>query len=524
MSETKYYLTTPVYDLAAPAENGPLYTAILGDTIARHKRMCGFDVAHLGAADSHGMKVEDFSERSGEALATVVEQNWRKLEEFSRLAEIGCTHFSWIWSAEHIRAAQTLLRRIMRYSQTAIHKGKYEGRYCIYDNIDVSDSLEPADCPLCKRPAAPISEDRYFFRPSAFQDRLAALYKYHPEFIHPQIFSQEIESAMQGGLKNVPISRKSSERGVPWPDDPDQIVSGSYAALAVYLSGIGFGRDEMQPSCEWYGTEHRLENQEFKRYWPPNLHVIGREALRLHAIYWPALLMAGDLPVPRHILAHGMLSSEQQATKDAPSPDALLQALGGEGLRYCLLREVRYGEDAHLNLPGLVARYNEDLVNGLAKLVDQILTLVARYCDSRIPVPSLSSSIHSVLEIALFDLRAEVRFLFDNFNFSEGLAKIWSMVAMIRKTLEENVILDSMENSDGKTRITNALHDACQCLGWIAMLLHPVLPETTNAIWKSLGQTTSLEDPLIDTTPLIFLMPGNPIGQFQLQALFLRAE
>lgn len=490
-----------------------MYTAILCDTVARHKRMCGFNVVHLRDVDMHGVNVKDSNEPLREEPARTVLRNWHAFEEFSRLAEIGYTNFSWVSSPEHIHTCQTLLQRIMRYSPSTIYRAKYEGRYCIQDRIVVSDSPEPANCALCNRPAGLVSEDRYFFRLSAFQDRLAAIYKYHPEFLIPHCFVQEIENAKREGLRDISISRKSKD-GIPWPDDPDQIVDERYAALAIYLSGIGFATEEMQLPYAFYGTEHRLENDQFKEYWPPNLHVIGREALWVHAIYWPALLIAGNLPVPRHILTHGTLRSDQHATNNALLPETFLQALGGEVLRYCLLREVGYGTDAEISLPRLVSRYHEDLIGGLAKLVERVLTLVVRHYDSKIPAPSLFSDFGSTMESSLFELRADVRFLFDHHNFHEGLAKIWSLIPMIRKTLEENTTPESELESESakKVRGTNAIYDACQGLGWITLLLHPVLPRTTDAIWKSLGQTTSLENPVIDDTPLVFLIPGTPVG------------
>jgi methionyl-tRNA synthetase len=385
----------------------------------------------------------------------------------------------------------------MRRSQLAIYKGRYQGRFRLHDQIDVSESAEPADCAICGRSATLITEGRHFFRLSAFRDRLMAVYKYHPEFIQPQFRLDEIRSVVTRGLKDIPISRTSAECGIPWPDDPDRIVYECYAELVSYMSGIGFGE-------AGYGSD------EFKRYWPANLHVIGKEALRSHAIYWPAFLMAADLPLPRHIFAHGTLLLEPEGKDAAFFAEPIVQFVGSDAVRYYLLCEVAYGEDAHVSCDGLVRHYNVDLVAGLASLANRILALVARHCDGKVPTRSLFAGIDLTVEIVSGDIRAEVRFLLDSFNFNEALKKIWSLIATIDKLLKDNARYESADDPSEKHRFTDVLYDACEGLRWIALLLHPILPRATNAIWRNLGQTTRLEDQFVES-PWGCLLPGTPI-------------
>jgi methionyl-tRNA synthetase len=505
MSKPKYYLTTPVYDAASEPQIGSLYTAILCDTIARHKRMCGFEIAHFMGGQTHGVSPENTEKRTGTAQASSLQRHEREFEELLNLADVHCTHFERAGSAGHILAVNTLLRRTMRHSRLAIYKARYQGRYCFHDQIDVSESVEPADCAICGRAAALISEDRHFFRLSAFQDQLTALYKYRPAFIQPQFQLDEIRRLVAGGLKDIPISRRSDGSGIPWPDDPDRIVCGRYPELSTYLSCVGFGE-------AGHGSD------EFRRHWPPNLHVIGEKALRSHAIYWPAFLMAADLPLPRHIFAHGTLSFEQEGTDHALLSEPIVQVLGTDALRYYLLSEVGYGENAHAGYDGLVRRYNADLAKSLGSLANRILALLARHGGGGIPVPSLFSCFNPTIEIIAEHTRADVRFLFDSFHFSEGLKKIWSLIAAIDRLLADNARYELMDDPSEKHRFIDVLHDACEGLGWIALLLHPVLPRATDAIWRSLGQTTRLEDQLIDETPWSCLMPGTRIGK--LEALF----
>src|SRR5208282_5536003 len=412
-------------------------------------------------------------------------------------------------SAEHILAVQTLLRRILQRSRQAIYQDRYEGRYCPHDEIDVSDSAAPADCAICGRAAVLISEDRHFFRLSAYQKPLMAIYKYHPEFIQPQSRLNEIRSAVAAGLRDIPISRTPGARGIPWPDDAHRMVHERCAELAGYLSAVGFGEGG-------YGSE------EFKRFWPANLHVIGRRALRSHAVEWPAFLMAADLPVPRHVFAHGALSFEREGTDQAFFPEPMVRALGSDAVRYSLLCEVGYGEDGRVDADGIVRRYNEELAEGLASLASRVLALVARHCDGKIPTQSLLAGMDRTVEIVSGHTQAEVRFLLDSFNFSEGIKKIWSLVAITDKLLRDNARLELATDSSEKRRFSDVLHDACEELGWIALLLHPILPRATDAIWRGLGQRTRLEDQLVDETPWTCLRPGTTIGK--LETLFPKVD
>jgi methionyl-tRNA synthetase len=503
MSKPKYYLTTPVYDAASGPQIGSLYTAILCDAIARHKRMCGFEVAHFMGADTHGEDVEKPFESGGSARGASLQQNYNKYEELLNLVDVHGTHFQRTFSAEHILAIETLLRRALRHARRAIYKSRYEGRFCLHDQIDVSDSAEPANCEVCGRTATLISEDRHFFRLSSFRDRLIALYRDSPDFVQPRSRLDEIRSFTAKGLKDIPISRKSAGHGIPWPDDPDQIVSGRYAELVTYLSGVGFG-----------GTGD--SSDEFRKYWPADLHVISSEALWAHAIFWPALLMAADLPSPRHIFAHGAVSLEEEDKDKSFFSEPVLNALGSDPVRYYLLREVGYGENTQVGTGRLVQRCSVDLAEGLANLANRVHGMLARQCKGKIPARSLFSSVDPVIEILSADIRAEVRISLDRFDFSKGLEKIWALIAAIDKLLKDNARFEHADNPSDKQRFTDVIHDASEGLALVALLLHPILPRATDAIWKSLGRPARLEDQLVDETPWSSLMPGSSIGNLEI--------
>lgn len=498
--KSKYYVTTPVFDTASAPQIGFLYAAIQCDAIARHKRMTGFEVAHFAGADTHGANLEHAQERLGAERATGLERNEKEFEELLNLADVHPTHFQRTYSPEHVRGVETLLAQTLRHSPMAIYKGQYQGRYCTVDQIDVSDSKKAADCPVCGRPATLISEERYFFRLAKFQDQLVGLYKYRPEFIQPRFRLNDIKGLLATGLDDIPIGRRAAGAGIPWPDDSEGIVLDRYADLASYVTGIGFG-----------GTEDRYD--EFKSFWPASLQVAGKGALASHAIYWPAFLMAASLQLPRRIFINGVLSLEKEGLDKRCFAEPIGSIAGSDAIRYYLLREVGYGKSTRVGCNGLVRRCSEELEEDIASLANRILGLVARHCDGKIPGRSLNSSVDSSIEIEAGHIQADVRFLLDHFNFSDGIEKIWTFVASIKRLLADNARYEFADHPDERRRFRDVLYDACQGLAWIALMLHPILPQTTDAIWRDLGRTTRLEEQLIDETPWSSLLAGAPIGK-----------
>jgi methionyl-tRNA synthetase len=499
MAKPKYYVTAPVYDRTASPGAEELHSAILSDVVARHRRMCGFDVAYFFGADMPSLRIEHTPGRSaGRRLSE--QRNYLNFEEFARALDIRATHTARTVSAEHIHAVQTLLRRIMRVSHRTIYKHIYVGRYCTHDQIDITASSKPADCPLCGQPGEVISEERYFFRLSAFQNRLMALYKYHPAFVEPAPRSHEIERLIRNGLRDVPISCKAVGGGIPWPDDPSHIVSIYFSRLVNYVSGIGFGQDGHA-------------GDDFIRYWPANLQVVGKHPLRSHAIDWAAFLMAAELPVAHHIYAHNTPTLEDREKGSVTLTEEFLQTFGGDALRYCWLREVPYDRDAQLTFKGLAARYHADLVDGYGQIAERIIMLVAQYCERRVPASSVFA-FDRPIEIAAAQTKANTRFLFDRQNFSEGLGKVRCLVALVDQILRDSNPSE-IANPAKKQQLTDVLHDACQALGLLTLILHPIIPRATEAIWRSLGQTTRLEDQLIDETPWCCLAPGTLISALQ---------
>src|ERR1700719_3634518 len=390
MTKPKFYLTTPIYYANSRPHVGSAYTTIVCDVIARYKRMCGYDVAFVTGTDEHGVNIERAAEKLGITPAELVDRNQKIFRDLWKTLGIhfSDSHFVRTTELRHTRAVQNLVRRTIARDKDlppdkrAIFKRKYEGRYCIYDNAYVSDTSEPADCPTCGRPAELVSEENYFFRLSEFQKPLLDLYVKNPQFLHPDFRFNEVKSFVESGLRDLSISRKSIKWGIPWPDDEEHVFYVWYDALTSYMSGIGF-----------VDGEH--DGPDFK-YWPADIHALGKEIIRFHAVYWPAFLMAARMALPKQIVAHGWLLFEQEKMSKSKGnvayPEPIVKVLGNDALRYYLLREVVFGQDGNFSRDALLVRYEADLANGIGNLVSRTLTMVDQYFDGVVPAAPEASS------------------------------------------------------------------------------------------------------------------------------------
>jgi methionyl-tRNA synthetase len=518
----KFYLTTPIYYANSRPHVGSAYTTIVCDVIARYKRMCGYEVAYLTGTDEHGVNIERAAEKAGVSPAELVERNQKIFLELWKLLGIQYTHFIRTTSPQHARAVQNLVRRTRRHSPDAIYKGKYEGRYCIYDNLYVSDTTEPADCPTCGRPAEMVSEENYFFRLSAYQKPLLELYAKNPQFVHPDFRFNEVKSFVESGLRDLSISRKSIKWGIPWPDDEEHVFYVWYDALTSYISGIGF-----------VDGEH--DGPDFK-YWPADIHAMGKEIIRFHAVYWPAFLMAAfaDRPIekymPKQIVAHGWLLFEQEKMSKSKGnvayPEPIVKVLGNDALRYYLLREVVFGQDGNFSRDALLTRYNADLANGLGNLTSRTLTMIDKYFGGKVPDPAghFDHQIREIAELIAGEKAASlgVRGYFNNFDFSRGIEAIRGCISTVdaRLTTEQPWVL--AEDEAKRVPLAVILYSAAEALRIIAVLAHPVIPDATQKIWEQLGQPGKLESIRIDQLLWGQLKPGTRIGKPE--AVFPRVD
>jgi methionyl-tRNA synthetase len=518
----KFYLTTPIYYANSRPHVGSAYTTIVCDVIARYKRMCGFDVAYLTGTDEHGVNIERAAEKQGITPQQLVDKNEVIFRDLWKLLGITHTDFIRTTSAEHARAVEALVRRTMERDEKlppekrSIYKAKYEGRYCIYDNLYVSDTPEPADCPTCGRPAELISEENYFFRLSAYGDRLLDLYEKHPEFVQPDFRRNEVTSFVKSGLKDVSISRKTIKWGIPWPGDPEHVFYVWYDALTSYMSGIG------------YASESKKRQDEFAKFWPADLHMIGKEIIRFHAVYWPAFLMAAELPLPKQIFAHGWLLFEQEKMSKSKGnvayPEPIVKVLGNDALRYYLLREVVFGQDGNFSRDALITRYNADLANGLGNLASRTLAMIEKYYGGDLPaIPDVSHQKIEVQQVASA-ARQSVDQHMANYNFSGAVQAIWQLVGAVDQYIAEAKPWKLAESNDAedKKNLGAVLWTSSQALRFVAILAHPFIPESSQQLWERLGQSGVVSEQRIDSLGWGMLESGVRLGKAE--ALFPRAD
>ena len=519
--EKKYYLTTPIYYANSRPHVGSAYTTIVCDVIARYKRMCGFEVAYLTGTDEHGVNIERAAEKLGISPADLVDRNQQIFRDLWKLLGISYTDFVRTTEPRHAVAVQNLVRRTQRVSPDAIFKRRYEGRYCIYDNLYVSDTPEPADCQICGRPAELISEENYFFRLSAYQEKLLQLYKDQPDFVQPDFRLNEVKSFVESGLKDLSISRKTIKWGIPWPGDPEHVFYVWYDALTSYMSGIGFVDGE---------TASKKDSERFKKFWPADVHMIGKEIIRFHAVYWPAFLMAAfpDKPLseymPGRIQAHGWLLFEQEKMSKSKGnvayAEPIVKALGNDALRYYLLREVVFGQDGNFSKDALITRYNADLANGLGNLTNRTLTMIENYCGGVVPAQTAAPS--NLREIASTTFHTKIRNSYDKFEFSDALTLLWGSVAIADKYLAEQKPWTLAKDPAQKARLEQVLYVAAESLRIVSVLAHPVIPDATQKIWEQLGQAGKIENASINDLQWGGLKPGTRIGKPE--GVFPRAD
>lgn len=515
----KFYLTTPLYYPNARPHVGSAYTTIVCDVIARYKRMCGEDVAFLTGTDEHGEKLERAAFAAGLSPRDFVAEKRQLFIELWKKLGIDYSHFVYTDQADHTISVQRMLRRALEYEPSAIYKNRYEGRYCVSDERYISDGAEPANCDICGRPAELISEENYFFRLSAFQDRLLELYEKHPEFVQPDFRRNEVLSFVRGGLRDISVSRRRIKWGIPWPDDPEQVFYVWYDALTGYLTGLGYAQGENGSA-------------EFQKYWRNDaegevVHMIGKDILRFHAVYWPAFLIAARMPLPKTIFAHGWIYYEQakmsKSVGNVVYPEPIIDALdsfgapGNDALRYYLLRESPFGQDMSFSYDALIQRYNSDLANGLGNLASRVLTMLERYCEGRVPAANAEDSASGgAPSLAGFDRQnlSMIQTQFNDLQFSGAVESIWSLVAVLDGFLAQQKPWSLAADPSSRTRLEHVLYVGAEGLRIVATLAHPILPVATRMIWNQLGcqpRFGNIESQRIDQLQWGGLEPGTKV-------------
>ncbi len=514
-----YYLTTPIYYVNARPHLGHTYTTVVADTIARRKRAQGLDVFFLTGTDEHGQKIERSAQAAGttpQQFAAAVSAEFRSLWD-----RMGLTYDDYIRTTEerHRRGVQELFSLLRE--RGFIYKGTYTGQYCVFDELYV-DAPPGAPCPDCGRITETVSEENYFFKLSAFERRLLEIYEQNAEFIRPEARRNEVMAFVRGGLKDLSVSRTSFDWGIPVPGDPKHVIYVWMDALANYITALGYGSDD---------------DSLFRRYWPADLQVIGKEISRFHCVYWPAFLLAAGLPLPRSIVAHGWLLFEQSKMSKSRGnivrAETILDVLGADALRYFLLREVVFGQDGSFSFDALVQRYNADLANGYGNLVNRTLTMIRNYFDGRVPEPlTLPEPVHEATGAPVTDKASYLRERsaevvstaqehFERLEFSRALEAIWQLISETDGFISGAAPWKLAKDPDARAQLADVLYTAAEAIRIVTALVYPVLPDAAAKIWAQLG-LGSVQQADLKTIAWGGLQAGTQLGE--VGPVFPRAE
>jgi methionyl-tRNA synthetase len=519
-----FYLTTPLYYPNARPHVGSAYTTIVCDVLTRYKRMCGYDVAFLTGTDEHGEKLERAAADAGVSPRQFVTEKRKLFIELWKKLDIEYKHFVYTDQPDHVTSVQRMLRLAQQNEPGVIEKRRYEGRYCVFDEMYVSEGSEPVACLNCGRPTELISEENYFFRLSAFEKRLLDHYKKHPEFVQPDFRRNEVISFVKGGLRDISVSRKRIKWGIPWPDDPEQVFYVWYDALTGYLTGIGYAQGEQG-------------GPDFQKYWRNDasgeiVHMIGKDILRFHAVYWPAFLMAARLPLPKTVFAHGWIYYEQDKMSKSKGnvvyPEPIVDALdsfgapGNDALRYYLLREAPFGQDTSFSYDALIQRYNSDLANDLGNLAYRTLSLLYQQCEGKVPDPRGADHGDNPLRSTAEEALAEFRRHFEAYDFSRALDAVWVLISRANKYLNEQkpwakLLANDIQPEQALYRATT-LYAAAETVRFISVLLYAVIPKSAEQLWKQLGceeYVGNIADQQLDNLKWRGLKPGTKLGKLE---------
>lgn len=503
---TSFYVTTPIYYANAKPHLGHVYTTMIADTLTRFKRQRGLDSFFLTGTDERGVNIERAAASRGIPVQQHVDEIVKEFQETFRA--FGIEFNRWIRTTDtyHKEGVQSLWRRLEDCG--FIYKGKYEGWFCAYCN-EFKDVEEKADRPLCpthERPLDVVSEESYFFKLSAFEQPLLQLYESRPDFIQPESRRNEVISFVAGGLKDISISRISVKWGIPVPGDDRHTIYVWFDALANYITALGWGHKAFH---------------DFERFWPA-LHLVGKDILRFHAVYWPAFLMAAGIQVPRAVYAHGMLlSGGRKMSKtlgNVIDPVVLRKHFTSDQVRYFCLREIVFGQDGDFTYEALIDRSNSDLAGGLGNLSSRTLTMIRNYCGNRIPAPNPpadSNLVAQAREIRESVEQAAVEFdrEFNRYSFSRALEAVWSSMTRLDKFISDSQPWELAKAPAKQSSLNFVLHVAVETVRHFTVLLAPVLPEGTQVIWQQLGQVGQVRS----VSPLTLrwgeFHPGTQIGE-----------
>lgn len=470
-----FYVTTPIYYVNDVPHIGHAYTTIAADTLARWRRLTGEEVFFLTGTDEHGQKIERTAESHGEKPIELADRVVKRFQDLTPALNITNDDFIRTTEERHAKAVLEIFSRIEAAGD--IYLGEYEGWYDVRNEAFITDLQyeEIMSLPEDKRPLVEkVKEESYFFRLSKYGDALLEHYRAHPEFVQPGYRLNEVVRFVEGGLKDLSISRTTFNWGIPVPGNPKHVIYVWFDALTNYLTAAGF------PG----------EPERFRDTWPADVHLVGKDILRFHAVYWPAFLMSAGLPLPRTVFAHGWWTVEgekmSKSVGNVVDPYQVAEEFGPDVFRYFLLREIPFGQDGDFSKSAIISRVNGELANGLGNLVSRSLGMIERYRGGIVPEPGEMTASDDALKSGAAALVAEVEKAMDEIAFHKALTSVWDYLALVNKYVDEEApwVLAKEKKDE---RLSTVLWTVAQSIGVVAILINPFMPGSSGEIMKRLG-------------------------------------
>lgn len=505
MDNKTYYITSPIYYPSNKLHIGNAYTTIAADAMARYKRLRGYDVYYLTGTDEHGQKLQERAAQEGlqplefiDPIVDWIRDLWDKLD-------ISYDDFIRTTQDRHKEVVQKIFQRLL--DQGDIYLGDYEGYYCVPDEAFWTETQAKTDkgyfCPDCGRPVSKVKEKNYFFRMSKYQDKLLQYIEEHPDFIQPESRRNEmINNFLKPGLQDLSVSRSTFDWGIKVPSDPEHVIYVWIDALSNYISALGYLSED---------------DSKYRRYWPA-VHLVGKDILRFHTIYWPILLMALGVPLPKKVFGHGWLlmpdGKMSKSKGNVIDPKFLIDRYGSDGVRYFLLREIAFGQDGVFTPETFIQRLNYDLANDLGNLVSRTVAMIEKYFGGVLPAPTMSGEFDEDLTALAIKTCSLVEEHMEEMRFSNALTHIWELIGRTNKYIDETQPWALAKSEENLQRLGTVMYNLAESIRIISVLIQPFMTKTPAKIWQQLGIAENKEAQSWDSAKTWgALQPGTTISR-----------
>ncbi|NLT95143.1 MAG: methionine--tRNA ligase [Clostridia bacterium] len=502
LSEKKtFYITTPIYYPSANLHIGHALTTVMADTMSRFKRMKDYEVWFLTGSDEHGQKIERTAKSQGVEPKAYVDNIVEGFKRLWKRLDISNTDFIRTTDERHIKVVQNIFKKI--YEKGDIYKSEYEGRYCTPCETFFTERQlnEEGSCPDCGRPVELIKEESYFFKMSKYQDRLLKYIEDTPDFIHPVTRRNEMINFIKQGLEDLCVSRTTFDWGIPVPIDEKHVIYVWFDALTNYISALG------------YGTEN---DELYQKFWPVDIHLVGKDIVRFHTIIWPTILMAADIPLPKKVYGHGWLLLESgkmsKSKGNVVDPNVLIDKYGVDPIRYFLLREIPAGSDGYYSEEALVNRYNTDLANDFGNLVSRTVAMVDKYFGGIIPEGNVPGQYDDELKALAAKVPEEAEGFIENMDFANALAAVWKLINRANKYIDETMPWALAKDEGQKGRLATVLYNLLEAIRISTTMLIPALPQTPAKVGEQIGFDFS-NSRWNDAKTWGLIKPGNRVNK-----------